>query len=212
MTARTPAKPETGRRAMRGGRRFVFRCGVAAALAVSSAGAVAPGAALAEADADVAIYATLTVKFDDRGQFAAVGQTWTFGYDYSAMIRRRIDADGNGTLDRTELDSALHDTLAWIADAGYLTRISEGGQRLAQRAAEDISVAFPDGRLVVGFTLPLREAPRLAIQEIQVSDPEFFYVVQYGLPDVVTEGAPDFCSVTRRSITGSAIDVEVRCR
>jgi len=122
------------------------------------------GSALAEADADVAILASLTVSFDDRGRFAAIHEKWTFGYDYSATARVQLDTDGNGVLDQIELDKAPNETLSWIGGFDYFTRITEDGQPVPRGPAEDVGVAFQAGRMVFEFTLPLTSPPRLAIQ------------------------------------------------
>jgi hypothetical protein len=166
----------------------------------------------AEADSDVAIDATVTVKFDERGNLAAIGERWTFGYDYSVAMRSSIDTDRNGVVDPAEVRAALSDALSWMGRAGYLTRVTEGGRAVALGPAGDVAVSFPIGRLVVDFTLPLVTPAAAARQLVEVSDPDLYYEVHYGAPDFLTEGQPDYCSVERTSTTGSEIAIEVRCR
>jgi ABC-type uncharacterized transport system substrate-binding protein len=182
------------------------------AVAVLGLLSLGDGAALAEADADVGIDATVTLRFDERGRFVAVRQKWTFDFAYSGTAGKLMDADANGTLDQAELENAPENVLSWMRRFGYFTRISEGDEPIAPGEATDVVVAFDAGRLVVDFTLPLVAPPRLAVQSIAVSDPDLFYVIRYGVPDVVTDGAPDYCSVVRQSPTGSEIDVRVTCR
>jgi hypothetical protein len=189
---------------------------IAAAIAALSAVPGLPGAdggtAWAEADSDVAIDASLTLQFDDRGNLAAIRERWAFGYDYSVAMRGAVDPDRDGVVDARELAIALSDPLSWMARLDYFTRISDGGRHAGHAAAEDVAVTFPGGRMVVDFTLPLLAPPRFAVQSIEVSDPDLFYEIHYGSPDVVSEGAPDYCTITRQSVTGSEIAIDVRCR
>jgi tRNA threonylcarbamoyladenosine biosynthesis protein TsaE len=197
---------------MRADRRRFWTCLPLMGAAIQGFSGLGDGRALAEADSDVAIDATVAVVFDEFGRFAAVREKWTFGYDYSAAARPGIDIDGNGSVDPGEVVNALNDALSWMGRVNYFTRISEGGQSVQEGHAEHLSVAFAAGRLVVEFTLPLAMPPRLAVQSIEVSDPDLFYEIHYGSPDLVSEGAPDYCSVARRSVTGGEIEVDVKCR
>jgi ABC-type uncharacterized transport system substrate-binding protein len=144
---------------------------------------------------------TITVQFDDAGRFSGVHEKWSFDYDYSGVVKSTIDKDGDGSASPDELTAALgmDGVLSWLALGDYMTRLTLGGRPVARGEVKDPDVKFYAGKLLIEFTVPLKEPqPATLGAGVDVFDAEFYYDVEFDYPDVEATGTPASCQVTRR--------------
>jgi ABC-type uncharacterized transport system substrate-binding protein len=171
---------------------FVFAPALVAAIGLSASAQAHPHAWIA---------ASVAPTFDDGGRLASVREKWVFDYDYSTLIGPQLDQNGDGAFTGEELLGHLREggILSWILNGNYFTRITMGGEPAAFGPAENFSVGVVEAALTVEFTLPLLD-PRAVVGRagVDVFDPEFYYDITFGSPDVEPVNAPPACTVGRR--------------
>jgi ABC-type uncharacterized transport system substrate-binding protein len=174
-------------------RRFVLGAAVAGFAALVGSG---PAGAHPHAWID----ATVAPIFDEAGRFTAVRETWWFDYEYSLVVSRLLDPDGDGRLSIDELVSAIGEggVLSWIASGDYLTRATIAGREVPPGAAATITVGIADARLVVDFTLPLTE-PQVVTRGagVDVFDRDLTFGIRFAEPAIDGSTAPRACKVDR---------------
>ncbi len=144
---------------------------------------------------------TVTVLFDGAGRFTGVHEKWSFDYDYSATIKSTADKDGDGSLSDEELVKSLGEdgVLSWLPGGDYMTRLTIGGRPVARGEAQDVKPTAYAGKVLIEFTLPLKEPQAVTLGAgVDVFDPEFYFDIEFDYPDVEAPTAPAKCTVARR--------------
>ncbi len=145
----------------------------AAALALAI-GAVAPGPAGAHPHAYADIEVELVVSAD--GRLEALRQTWVFDDAFSAFTipRPRRGRPASGP-DAAALDAARR-MVGDLHAHGYFTLLQRDGRRLATGKARELRGEMREGRLAIGFLLPLAEPAdlRAAALSYAVFDPSYY--------------------------------------
>jgi len=134
------------------------------------------------------------LEFDAENRLQAIRLTWAFDELYSVFAIEGMDADGNGIYDAAELTALTDINLTSIADYGFFTELTQGGERIPFDAPEDGTSVYEDGRLTLSFTLPLAE-PTSAPFALRVYDPEYYIDFDYLEEAPVTVAGSDICKV-----------------
>ncbi|WP_051630852.1 DUF1007 family protein [Afifella pfennigii] len=138
------------------------------------------------------------VAFDEEGRIIALRHHWRFDAAFSAYATQGLDTDGDGRMTAGELKPLAEVNVSSLAEFDYFTDLTAGGEPVELGQPEDYWLQ-PDGdRLILHFTLPLKEP--LAAQApvvLDVYDPEYF--VAFSLPSeeaVRLVEAPEACQLT----------------
>jgi ABC-type uncharacterized transport system substrate-binding protein len=137
-------------------------------------------------------------SFDLQGRLVSVGETWTFGYDYTDVAKIQLDDNRDGSVDQAELDAAFDYVLAWIPESDFFTRITVAGKPIGHGPATGLSVGLTSDKLVVQFVLPLKAPSRVTSAGIDVFDNSFYYAMEFAYPDIDLSTAPASCRIDRR--------------
>lgn len=118
------------------------------------------------------------IVFGPDHKITGIRHTWTFDEFYSATAVQGLDADGNGTYSKEELDPLAKVNVESLKEFAYFTFVREGREDtfLPLKPPEDYSIDY-DGTLVtLHFTLPLETPvdPKAQGVAIDVYDPSFF--------------------------------------
>lgn len=136
--------------------------------------ALAPRPAAAHPHAYADIEVELVVSAD--GRLAALRQTWVFDDAFSAFTipRPRRGRPANGP-DPAALDAARR-MVGDLHAHGYFTLVQREGRRLATGKAGELRGEMREGRLAIGFLLPLAEPVELrsAAVSYAVFDPGYY--------------------------------------
>lgn len=155
-------------------------------------------AGAAAAHPHVWVDAAAEIVFDDKGRIVAVRHHWRFDEAFSAYASQGLDADGDGVLSREELQPLAEVNVESLGEFAFFTFMNVGTYEAGFADPTDYWLDHHDHRLVLHFTLPL--ARPLAAGEpvrLQVYDPEYF--VAFSLPSreaVRLAEAPAGCDLT----------------
>ncbi|MFM8679240.1 MAG: DUF1007 family protein [Alphaproteobacteria bacterium] len=145
---------------------------MAAALAMALGLAMRPAAAHPHAYADIEVELVVSAE----GRLEALRQTWVFDDAFSAFTiprpRRGRPASGPDPAARDAARRLVGDLHAH----GYFTLLRRDGLRLATGKARDVRGEMREGRLAIGFLLPLAEPAdlRAAALSYAVFDPSYY--------------------------------------
>jgi len=145
---------------------------LAAALALALGLAMRPAAAHPHAYADIEVELVVSAE----GRLEALRQTWVFDDAFSAFTipRPRRGRPASGP-DAAALDAARR-MVGDLHAHGYFTLLQREGRRLATGKARDVRGELREGRLAIGFLLPLAEPAdlRAAVLSYAVFDPSYY--------------------------------------
>lgn len=97
---------------------------------------------------------TVEVVFD-QGKVVGLRQTWLFDDYYTAYATEDMDADGDGQPDARRLRALLETNMRNLAEYGYFTRVSRGGNEVPFAEVTEMSSRMAGTRLEMSFLLPL---------------------------------------------------------
>jgi ABC-type uncharacterized transport system substrate-binding protein len=118
------------------------------------------------------------IMFGPDHKITGIRHAWTFDEFYSAMAVQGLDADGNGTYSKKELDPLAKVNVESLEEFAYFTFVREAGKDkfLPLKLPEDYSIDYDGTLITLHFTLPLKTPvdPKAKDVTIDVYDPSFF--------------------------------------
>jgi len=139
-------------------------------------------ASLGPADAHPHVFADARaeISFDSDGRVAAVRNVWTFDEAFSAFSIAGLDADGDGRIGPSELQTLAEENMDALAESDFFTQVTAGGSKISADAPRDYSNTLNEGRLTLAFKLPLSEPvePTRPLS-IGIFDPEYFVAFEF---------------------------------
>lgn len=169
------------------------------AFLILASGALSTGAAPAAAHPHVWVTVETEVLYDDTGAMTGLRHRWSFDEGYAALATQGLDADGNGKLERAELQSLAQENAEALADYDYFTDARIEGEAVKLAGPVDYFAEMSaDGVLSLRFTLPLAAPVNTGSLQFtfSVADPTFFIAFSFAEKDPVrlASNAPKGCS------------------
>jgi ABC-type uncharacterized transport system substrate-binding protein len=139
----------------------------------------------AAAHPHVFVEANLEVVRDDAGLITEVRHVWRFDEVFSSTVVLDFDENGDGVLDKGELDIVASETKQSLAEYNFFTEIRNAGDGVDVYEPEPYIVDYVDGQILMIIAMEL-VTPTAAGNEfkISVSDPTYYVAV-----DLVGENA-----------------------
>ncbi|WP_224405572.1 DUF1007 family protein [Afifella sp. IM 167] len=138
------------------------------------------------------------IAFDDQGRIVAIRHHWRFDAAFSAYAAQGLDTDGDGKMSADELKPLAEVNVSSLAEYNFFTDLIAGGEPVPLGKPEDYWLQPSGDRLILHFTLPLKEPlATSAPVTLEVYDPEYF--VAFSLPSeeaVRLVEAPAACKLT----------------
>jgi ABC-type uncharacterized transport system substrate-binding protein len=174
------------------------RTAAAARLAVALAAGVATGSP-ASAHPHVFVTARSELVYGTDGRMNAVRHAWTFDDMFSSMAVQGLDVDGDGAYTREELAPLAETNVTSLHEFKFFTFGKAGEKRVAFDQPKDYWLdRLPDGRLVLHFTLPVKDgaADRSEPFRVEVYDPTYFVAFEFAKTEPAKlVSAPAGCAV-----------------
>ena len=172
------------------------RCRTIALAAVAGACLAAGPAA---AHPHVYVTARSEIVYGPDGRMTAVRHAWTFDDMFSSMAVQGLDLNGDGTYTREELAPLAEVNVTSLEEFKFFTFGKVGDKRVTFDKPRDYWLdRLPDGRLLLHFTLPVKEgaAEKGAPFRVEVYDPTYFVAFEFAKehPAKVVD-APAGCGV-----------------
>ncbi len=138
-----------------------------------------------------------TTVLYEGGAITGLAHTWAFDDMYAAMAIQGLDANGDGTYSREELQELAQVNIDGLKEFGYFTAAKLGAAEIKVKPPVDYYLDYKDSVLRLHFTLPF-EQPVLADAadfNFAVFDESFFIAFDFGADDPVklSAGAPEGC-------------------
>ncbi|WP_460450655.1 DUF1007 family protein [Alsobacter sp. SYSU BS001988] len=138
------------------------------------------------------------VVWTPDGRIGAIKHRWSFDEAYSSYAVQGLDANNDGVYSREELADLAKVNTESLSEFGFFTVVKADGKRQDFAPPTDYGLEHGDGKLVLHFTLPLKEpafAKRTLI--LDVYDPTFFVDFSYAEGDdaVKLAAAPKGCAI-----------------
>lgn len=150
----------------------------------------------AQAHPHVFAEARLEVKAATDGTIEELRHVWRFDELFTSTVIIEFDADSNGELEDTELDSVANTIASSIADFGYFQNIDVKGQDIDLEKVTQMAISIEDNQLLILFaTIPATPVKLADGPKIGVFDPTFYTAIEFfNERDMVLIDAPDGCS------------------
>jgi ABC-type uncharacterized transport system substrate-binding protein len=161
-------------------------------LVIAGCGLALASGVPAAARPHVWINAVATFVFVDR-MLVAVRHHWEFDEMFGSYVIQEHDANGDGELDRVEIDSIQANAFSNLRDYGYFTHVRIDGKEVPLTEVSDFTARIEEGALVYEFTMPLAKPIDPAGYRFAtgVYDPEYYVEVLLDDDDPVRfEGLP----------------------
>ncbi|MFC3695127.1 DUF1007 family protein [Chenggangzhangella methanolivorans] len=158
-------------------RRASLICGALAACLAASPASAHP---------HVFVTAKSEIVYGSDGRMAAVRHAWTFDDMFSSMAVQGLDANGDGQYSREELAPLAEINVTSLDEFKFFTFGKVGDKRVTFDKPRDYWLdRLPDGRLVLNFTLPVKDgaAERGAPFRVEVYDPTYFVAFEFAKDD-----------------------------
>lgn len=154
----------------------------------------------ASAHPHVFVTARSELVYGPDGRMSAVRHAWTFDDMFSSMAVQGLDADGDGKYTREELSSLAEINVTALEEFRYFTFGKVGAARVGFDKPKDYWLErLPDSRLVLHFTLPVKDGapPKGASYQVEIYDPTYFVAFEFAR-DAPAElvSAPGGCGVS----------------
>lgn len=138
------------------------------------------------------------VLSNEQGLVTGLRHKWTFDEMFSTFASQGLDANGDGTLDRKELEALAEENVSSLKYYDYFTYAKTGDKDVALLdPPNDYFLTYKDQRLTLNFTLPLKTpvSPRDAKLTYAVYDPTFYVDFAYaeGEPVKLAANGPAGC-------------------
>jgi ABC-type uncharacterized transport system substrate-binding protein len=159
-------------------------------------GALALGAAAAEAHPHVWITSTSELIYAPDGSISGVRHVWTFDDMFSTYALQGIETRTQGVYNREELGPLAQTNVESLKEFGFFTFARADGKKEKFQEPVDYFLEVKDSLLVLHFTLPLETPVKPKELALEVFDPSFFVDFKFADKDPVRlVGAPATCRV-----------------
>jgi ABC-type uncharacterized transport system substrate-binding protein len=132
-----------------------------------------------QAHPHVFVEARVEVLMNEQDEIEALRHEWKFDPTFSGDILAQNDADGDGLLAGTELETAAANSMLWVDAYAYFTRLSVGTQSLKFLPPSDPIIRFDEGRAKLTFTLPVSDSVAGQSVAIDIFDPEYYFAFEF---------------------------------
>ena len=137
------------------------------------------------------------VLYGEGQRIVGLRQKWVFDEFYSAFAAQGLDKDGDGKLNRKELQPLAEENVSSLKDFEYFTFVKSGGKAVERLDPRDYHLEHADGILTLHFTLPLKTPldARSSRVSFAVYDPTYFVAFSFAKEKPVTlaASAPKGC-------------------
>jgi len=170
------------------------------------AGAVALGAAGAQAHPHVWITATSELIYAPDGSITGVRHAWTFDDMFSTYALQGIETRTKGVYSHEELAPLAQTNVESLKEFAFFTFAKADGRKEKFQEPVDYFLEYSDSLLTLHFTLPLTTPMKPKLLTLDVFDPAFFIDFKFAEKDPVKlVGAPAACRMQfQRPNDGSA--------
>lgn len=169
----------------------------AALCAAALAGLLA--ATPASAHPHVFVTAKSDIVYGADGRMTAVRHVWTFDEMFSSMAVQGLDTNGDGKYTREELAPLAEVNVTSLDEFKFFTFGKVGEKRVTFDKPRDYWLdRLADGRLVLHFTLPVKDgaAEKGAPYRVEVYDPTYFVAFEFAKEEPAKlVSAPAGCGV-----------------
>ncbi|MCB8838177.1 DUF1007 family protein [Aurantimonas sp. VKM B-3413] len=155
------------------------------AFGVLAAALVALSTGAASAHPHVFVDAKMEIIGDGHGRLAEIRNIWSMDELFSASVIPDFDADGNGRLDKPELEAVGKQVESSIAEWSYYTFVSRGAEDIAMQPPSTFDVTYDakKGKLLFVFTMKPKSEVDLTKEAITFSVYDKTYFVAFNFPD-----------------------------
>jgi len=123
--------------------------------------------------------ARLDVIVADDGTVKSIRHLWRMDADFTETLVDEFDADGNGVLDRTEIDQIGPVIKDSIAEYDYFRMVTRNGADVEMAPPGQFIVDLQDGRVIILFEAkPVNPLPLDGHLEFGVYDPTFHTIFE----------------------------------
>lgn len=139
--------------------------------------------------------ARLEVTTKPDGTIDRLQNVWRFDDVFSSTVLLEFDANANGELDESELESVAATVTESTSEFDYFLTISVGDKNVSVQPVTDMKALFDAGQLLLLFTATPKEAVKLADgPHIGVYDPTFYTALDFADDSAMALiGAPTSC-------------------
>ncbi|MCB1385193.1 MAG: DUF1007 family protein [Nitratireductor sp.] len=146
---------------------------------------LAPPAAFAHPH--VWIEANLEIVRNEAGEATQIRHVWRFDELFSSSLILDFDENGNGELDRAELDTIGKETRQSLGEYNFYTEVRNGEAVVDFYEPDPYLVDWENGRLIMIMALELTAPQKIGPQgfKVAVSDPTYYVAVELTSEDPV---------------------------
>lgn len=137
------------------------------------------------------------IRFDAEGRATSLHNVWTFDEGYSAFAIEGLDANLDGNVTRSEMQSLADDNVAGLAEYGYYSSAGMGDVNIPFVNGRNAAFDNADGHVTLSFDIDFA-APLVLTDTLQlgISDPQYYVAIQFADREAVgLIDAPDGCGV-----------------
>lgn len=153
----------------------------------------------AAAHPHVFVTAKSELVYGADGRMTAVRHVWTFDDMFSSMAVQGLDANGDGQYTREELAPLAEVNVTSLDEFKFFTFGKSGDKKVTFDKPRDYWLdRLADGRLVLHFTLPVKDgaAEKGAPFRVEVYDPTYFVAFEFAKEEPAKlVSAPTGCGV-----------------
>jgi ABC-type uncharacterized transport system substrate-binding protein len=126
----------------------------------------------------VFVEANLEVVRDEAGLITEIRHVWRFDEVFSSTVMLDFDENGDGELDKSELDTVASETKQSLAEYNFFTEIRNAGEGVDVYEPAPYIIDYVDGQILMIMAMEL-VTPTAASNEfkISVSDPTYYVAV-----------------------------------
>lgn len=138
-----------------------------------------------------------SLAFNVDGMLIAVTQEWIFDEYYTTFVLEDFKP-ANGESEQDVLNKLARTNLSNLRDYGYFSELASGKTKARFGEPVDISTRIDTRRMVMRFTLPLRQPldPKQAPIEYRVFDPSYFTeMLHHKQEHVIVSHMPEGCQI-----------------
>ena len=132
-----------------------------------------------------------------NNMITGVRHEWLFDENYSASAIESLDANGDGKLDRSELEGLAKTNIDGLKEFDYFTSASIARLTILFGEPQDYWLDFDRDRLSLHFFLPLKKPIAISTPHVRISvdDPSYFIAFSFAEVDPVrfSDDAPAGC-------------------
>jgi ABC-type uncharacterized transport system substrate-binding protein len=160
------------------------------------AGAMAFGAAPAQAHPHVWITAKSEVVYTPDGSISGVRHAWTFDDMFSTYALQGIETKTKGVYSREQLAPLAQTNIESLKEFGYFTFAKADGKKERFIEPVDYYLEYKDDALTLHFTLPAKAPFKARQTALEVFDPAYFIDFKFDEKDPIKlVGAPAECKM-----------------